>query len=156
MVQLCVRRADRLPVSDLLVVDETHHALASTWQELFATWPKARVLGVTATPERLDGRGLGEVFGTVVLGPSVPDLIGMGHLAAFDYYTPGRIADLSDVGVRAGDFARDALTGAMDRPAITGMRSRITGDFVQTSRRSFSALRSDTPECRGAVPCRQF
>jgi DNA repair protein RadD len=115
-----VRRADRLPAPDLLIADEAHHALAATWQQLFATWPLARALGVSATPERLDGRGLGEVFGTMVLGPSVADLIRTGHLAAFDYFAPERVADLSDVGVRAGDFARDALAEAMDRPAITG------------------------------------
>ena len=68
--------------------------------------------------ERLDGRSLGDVFDTMVRGPSVSDLIAAGFLSRYCAYAPSTI-DLSDIHNRAGDFAADEAAAAMDKPSIT-------------------------------------
>ena len=64
MVQTVARRLEAIPAPALLVIDEAHHAVAGTWAKIAAAWPNAKVLGVTATPERLDGVGLRDAFDT--------------------------------------------------------------------------------------------
>ena len=120
MIQTVVRRLDRVPVPSLLVVDEAHHAISKTYLEILARWETARVLGVTATPERLDGRGLGDVFDAMVIGPAVRTLIGARHLAGFDYFAPPPVADISGVHTAMGDFKVNELAEAMDKATITG------------------------------------
>ena len=80
MVQSIAKR-ERIPDFDLIIVDEAHHARAKTWATVLARWPKARLIGLTATPQRLDGKGLGEHFAEMVLGPTIPELVAMGSLA---------------------------------------------------------------------------
>jgi superfamily II DNA or RNA helicase len=65
MAQTLVNRLDRLTGIAYLIVDEAHHVVAGTWRAILASTPSARVLGVTATPERLDGAGLREAFEVV-------------------------------------------------------------------------------------------
>jgi DNA repair protein RadD len=106
---------------DLIVADEAHHLVGgSTWAKVMAAYPQARMLGVTATPERLDGRGLNESFDDMVVGPSTADLIDQGYLAPPEVYAPATLPDLQGVRSRAGDFAVGELSDAMDRPSITG------------------------------------
>lgn len=120
MIQTLARRLDRVPEPKLLVVDEAHHAVAGTWETVASAWAGARHLGVTATPQRLDGRGLGNAFDSMVLGPSVSTLIGGGFLSGFDYLAPPQQADFSSITTRAGDFAVDEVEAAMDKATITG------------------------------------
>jgi superfamily II DNA or RNA helicase len=98
---------------DLIVVDEAHHAVAGSWAKIIAAMPGARVLGVTATPERLDGRGLGDVFEVMIEGPSVAELIEGGFLSRFVAYTPAETVDLSHARTRAGDYAVEDIAEAM-------------------------------------------
>ena len=120
MIQTLARRLDQVSEPKLLVVDEAHHAVAGTWAKVASAWSRARQLGVTATPQRLDGRGLGLAFDEMVVGPSVGWLIGEGFLAPYTYLAPPQQADLSGISSRAGDFAIDELEQAMDRATITG------------------------------------
>ncbi len=92
-VLLCgiVTLAERMGVvlpPDIVVWDEAHHLNAATWAEVMRAYPDALHIGLTATPQRLDGRGLGEHFETMVLGPSVRWLIDNAYLSDFDYYGP--------------------------------------------------------------------
>lgn len=96
-----------LPGADLVIVDEAHHATARTWQQKLARYPK--VLGFTATPQRLDGKGLSGVFDAMVQGPSVADLMAGGYLSPYRLFCPPGQADLFGVKRRAGDYARDQL-----------------------------------------------
>ena len=80
MVQTIVRRP-KVANYDLIIIDEAHHARASSWEKVLNMWPKAKRIGLTATPERLDGKGLGEHFAEMVLGPTIPELVDMGWLA---------------------------------------------------------------------------
>ena len=118
-VQTYVRRLDIFRPA-LIIADEAHHATAGSWRKVINHHPQARVLGVTATPERLDGRGLKEVFDDLIRGPEVADLIAGGHLAPPVYYAPPQAVDLSHIKTRGGDFAQEDIAEAMDRPAITG------------------------------------
>jgi len=76
------------PPADLVVVDEAHHATAETWREILSAYPKAWILGLTATPERGDGTALGNVFDTMITGPSIPELVDAGHLVDCDVIAP--------------------------------------------------------------------
>jgi superfamily II DNA or RNA helicase len=82
--------------------------------------PQSLVLGVTATPERLDGKGLGEVFDDLIRGPEVSWLIDNGHLSRPKYYAPPQVADLTKIHVQAGDFNKKELGEVMDSKTITG------------------------------------
>lgn len=119
-VQTLARRLERLPRFGLIIVDEAHHTVAGQHAALLASQPQARVLGVTATPERLDGRGLGESFDVMVQGPSVRDLIGMGFLAPPHVYAPAAPPDVRAIHTLAGDFSPKDLAHLMDRPSVTG------------------------------------
>jgi DNA repair protein RadD len=120
MIQTVARRIEKLPEPHLLVIDEAHHAVAGTWQKVAAAWSRSRQLGVTASPLRLDGRGLGAAFEHMIVGPAPAELIEAGWLAGFQYLAPPQQADLSSIGSRAGDYAIDELEDAMDRAIITG------------------------------------
>lgn len=118
-IQTIARRLDQLPEPDLIVFDETHHIGAATWDAIFHRFPRARILGLTATPWRLDGQGLGRWYNHMVLGPSTADLISNGSLSPYRLFAPAA-PDLSGVATAAGDFQRGALAQAMDKPQIVG------------------------------------
>lgn len=120
MIATLGRRLDRLTAPDLIVLDECHHAISPTYAAVLDRWSGARVLGVTATPERLDGRGLDALFDVLVEGPPVADLIAAGWLAPYDYLAPPPRVSLAGVHRRLGDYAIDDLAAAMDRATITG------------------------------------
>jgi len=105
---------------DLVVVDEAHHAVAETWERVLGRFEGAHVLGTTATPERLDGRGLGDVFEVMVEGPDVAQLAEQGYLAKARAF--GRLAaveDLRAIRTRRGDYDRKALAELMLRLPVT-------------------------------------
>lgn len=118
-----VRRMDRHNF-DLLIVDEAHHAVSPTYDKIFARYPNAKILGVTATPERTDGRGLNTVFQKLILGPSIEQLIADGYLVQPTTYGPIHKLDLSGIKTQAGEYHRADLATHMDTP-------RITADAVQ-------------------------
>jgi superfamily II DNA or RNA helicase len=118
-VQTVVRRLDYFR-PDLIIIDEAHHGTAGSWRKVIDANPQARILGVTATPERLDGKGLKDVFDDLIRGPEVSWLIDNGHLCRPRYYAPPQAANLSALHMRGGDFAKEELAKAMDDRAITG------------------------------------
>jgi superfamily II DNA or RNA helicase len=120
MVQTLARRTQHLDVPDLLVIDEAHHAVAGTWATLAAAWPRARILGVTATPERQDGKGLRAAFDAMVIGPSVRDLIERGHLAPFRHWSTPEAFDTSGIRTTAGDYNAADVAAAMVKQRIVG------------------------------------
>jgi superfamily II DNA or RNA helicase len=105
---------------DLTVIDEAHHAISNTWANVISYWPDSLLLGVTATPIRQDGRGLGAMFTKLVLGPSTADLMAAGYLTPVKIYAPPQVADLTGIRTRAGDYANDQAAAAMTRPTVTG------------------------------------
>ena len=69
----------------LIVIDEAHHALARTYQLLWQQWPKARFLGLTATPYRLNGAGFTDLFDRLITSDSITRFMADGWLSPFDY-----------------------------------------------------------------------
>ena len=119
-IQTLARRLDTVPAPDLVIIDEAHHSVSKSYVQMFAAWPTAKFIGVTATPERLDGKGLGAMFDRMVMGPSVQWLIDNGFLAQPVYYAPREVVDLSQVHTVAGDFDRSEAEEIVDTPRITG------------------------------------
>ena len=119
-VQTLIRRLDRAAAPDLIIIDEAHHAVAGSWRKVIDHWPNSLLLGVTATPVRQDGRGLGAMFDRLVLGPSTAELIATGYLTPARIYAPPPVADLTGIHRRAGDYAIDEAAERMDRRTVTG------------------------------------
>jgi superfamily II DNA or RNA helicase len=124
-VQTIINRIGKMPFTpDLIIIDEAHHATASTWRKVINAYPKARLLGVTATPVRSDGTGLGidagGMFDTLIEGPSTRALMDMGYLVEPTIYAPKDRLDLSGVRTKMGDYDKKQLGELMDKPRITG------------------------------------
>ncbi len=120
------RRLGRLAPPDLIVWDEAHHTGAATWSSTYSwTGDQCRHVGLSATPARLDGRGLDRHFGALVNGPSVGWLIARGYLSRYRAFAPSA-PDLGGVTRRGGDYATDQLAGIMDTSTIAG---NIVGQY---------------------------
>lgn len=123
-VQTLINRLGKIHPPDLIIIDEAHHATAGTWRKIIQAYPQARILGVTATPCRGDGSGLGVeaggIFDELVMGPQIRDLIDEGFLVAPKVYAPMERIDLSGVKVKMGDYVKDQLAQVVDKPKITG------------------------------------
>ena len=110
---------------DLIIVDEAHHAVGrSTYGTVLLYYPDARIMGFTATPERLDGQGLGlqagGFFDDLIIGPQTSELIDMGYLAKPIVYGSPINIDFSGVPISIGDLARKQSEAVIDKPRITG------------------------------------
>jgi DNA repair protein RadD len=111
--------AIELPAADVVVLDEAHHAPAATYRRLLDAYPKAVIIGLTATPCRADGRGLGNHFDLIVECPSVAELTAAGYLVPAIIYAPSE-PDLSGVKVERGDYNDRQLAETMDKPPLVG------------------------------------
>ena len=109
----------------LIVIDEAHHALAETYAEVMNAYPKAKKLGLTATPYRLNGKGFTDLFDTLLCSWSMEKFIAEGRLSLYDYYSikPDSadqllIASLQKRGVD-GDYQQKELNEVMDvKPSL--------------------------------------
>ena len=111
---------------ELLIFDEAHHVIAGNkWGRVFEQLGRPHMLGVTATPVRTDGKGLGEhaggVFKAMVLGPSVVELIKRNMLINPLVYASPIVPDISDLKTnKEGDYNLQDLASRVDKPRITG------------------------------------
>jgi superfamily II DNA or RNA helicase len=109
----------QMPLADLVIIDEAHHACAATYRDVLEQYPNAIVLGLTATPCRGDGRGLGSIFSTMIECPQIPELIDGGYLVKTRVYAPVD-PDLRGVRTQAGDYVESQLAACMDREKLVG------------------------------------
>ena len=85
-IQWLMRHYDEIEEEPgLIVIDEAHHALAKTYKEMWERFPKAKFLGLTATPCRLNGKGFTDLFDVLVQSWDVPEFISKGRLATYDF-----------------------------------------------------------------------
>lgn len=121
-----------LPPVDLMILDECHRSLSKTYLHLIdhyigrpselpglGTETGSTLLGMTATPVRGDGRGLGEVYEDMVMCPPIEELTKQGFLVPISYFAPSA-PDLAGVRVRAGDYVEEELSHRMDKPPLIG------------------------------------
>jgi superfamily II DNA or RNA helicase len=118
----CIRGSDDLPPADIVFVDEAHHVRARTYRAILDRYPDAKIIGLTATPCRRDGKGLGNVFEALVEGPSIEELIKQGHLVRTRVFAPST-PDLTGIATQQGDYA----IGELDRRVNT---DQLVGDIV--------------------------
>jgi superfamily II DNA or RNA helicase len=108
-----------MPDADLVFVDECHHVRAKTYEEILKEYPSAKIIGLTATPVRGDGRGLGKAFDTIIECPDVSELVKLGFLVPTKVYAPSR-PNLSGVRVQAGEYVGSQLEARMDTDELVG------------------------------------
>jgi DNA repair protein RadD len=116
----CMRTdKEPLPPANLVLVDEAHHVAAHTWHLILEASPNARRVGLTATPLRADGRGLGNYFDQIIEGPQIAELTAQKHLVPTIYYAPAD-PDLTGVATRQGDYVVSQLADRMNRADLVG------------------------------------
>lgn len=118
-VPTLVRRA-MAPPADLIIVDECHRARAESYQQILKRYPKAAVIGLTATPVRGDGKGLGTLFEEMVQLPGVADLTDRGWLVPVRPFVGQAKVDLKGVKSRGGDYSADELEERVDTVKLVG------------------------------------
>lgn len=99
---------------DTIIVDEAHHCAADSYQRILDHFKDAKVLGVTATPDRADMKNLGTVFDSLAFEYTLPKAIREGYLSKIKAQTIPLQLDLRSVGVQAGDFKTSELGSALD------------------------------------------
>lgn len=116
-VQTLARRTK--PPADLVIVDEAHHSTAASHEKILAAYPDATIIGFTATPCRLSGKGLGTIFDSLVIGPQPAELVRDGYLVpvtGFAYDAPA----LAGVHKTGGDYNEAELGVVMGGTKLVG------------------------------------
>jgi DNA repair protein RadD len=119
MAPTLTKRWKRLPVPDIVLVDECHHAPADGYLSFLNGWPSARRLGFTATLWRLDGQGFQDIFDTHIPGPPSSWFVEQGYLTDIDFWAPF-VPDLRGVSSAGGDYDQEALEKALERSKVFG------------------------------------
>jgi len=125
-VQTLVRRLDVVPWLNpkQIVADECHLSLAETWVKVLRKWPESRILGLSATPTRLDGKSFdkkdGGLYDAIVCGPRIKYLIEQGNLAKYKIYAPPLQLNEVKIHKKGGDFDAKDLESELDAPVIYG------------------------------------
>lgn len=107
-----------------IIIDEAHHCISDSYQRVLQHFPDARVLGVTATPDRGDMRDLGQVFESLAYEYTLPKAIKEGFLSPIKALTLPLKIDMSGVGVQAGDFKASDVGTALD-PYLYGIAEEV-------------------------------
>lgn len=135
MVQTLTRRVDKLPIPDVILVDEAHHALAKSYQRILNKFPQAIVLLFTATPHRTGRVQLDRIADDIIVGQSIHELTEKGFLAPFRYFQPPGDFD-SKLLKRGstGDFTNDSMQQAMS--------TKIFGHIVKQYKRIANGMQA--------------
>lgn len=107
--QTLVSRSTVRPAATLVIVDEAHHAAAEEWRQVLEAYPDALILGLTATPQRKDGRPLSPPFEQLVVAAQYSDLIRAGHLVPCRLYRPAEAL--------GSDLAKEPVAAYLERCA---------------------------------------
>lgn len=135
MVQTLTRRVDKLPMPDVILVDEAHHALAKSYQRILNQFPKAIVLLFTATPHRTGRTQLDQIADDIIVGQSIHELTEKGFLAPFRYFQPPNDFD-SKLLKRSstGDYTAESMQEAMS--------TKIFGHIVKQYKRIANGMQA--------------
>lgn len=128
MVQTLTRRVDKLPVPDVILVDEAHHALAKSYLNILNRFPNAIILLFTATPHRTGRQQLDQIANDIIVGQSIHELTEKGFLAPFRYFQPP--SDFDETALKrgsTGDYTAESMQEAMS--------TKIFGHIVKQYKR---------------------
>ncbi len=100
------------PVADIVIIDECHHAKASTYKKMWDIYPEAHFLGVTATPIRMSGEGFADLFDTLINCGKLSQFVAQGYLVKMKHFV-GATPDLEYIKVKMNDYAQDELSELM-------------------------------------------
>lgn len=154
-----------VPPADVLVIDEAHHVMADTYRSLVTRYPDARVLGLTATPERGDGRPLGDIFDDLVVAADYSELIKSGDLVNVEgKRTLAFFSRLSEVYNYTGRFTSEGQVPAAfveSKKTPTSWRDEVLHQFSKGRYRvlcSVDVLTEgvDVPVAQVALSSRSF
>ena len=109
----------KLPKPALIITDENHHSLAQSYKRIYEHFSDVPRVGVTATPVRLNGDGLGDVNDKLIIGVSTKWLIEHNCLAPYDYYAPS-VADLTGLHTKMGEYVTADIEKAMIKNTVFG------------------------------------
>lgn len=120
---------------DYIIVDEAHHVKADSYQKIIKAFPHAKLLGVTATPVRLNGHGFTDTFEELIVSPSVKDFINEGYLSQYEYYSVARSSFIQKQidGIKKfsqGDYAESELERVCDNDRIRAQVVKTYLDFA--------------------------
>lgn len=120
---------------DYIIVDEAHHVKADSYQKIIKAFPHAKLLGVTATPVRLNGHGFTDTFEELIVSPSVKDFINEGYLSRYEYYSVARSSFIQKQidGIKKfsqGDYAESELERVCDNDRIRAQVVKTYLDFA--------------------------
>ncbi len=128
-IQTVIRRRD-IGEFGLIFLDECHHCRSESYHRVLDRFPQAAVVGLSATPYRLDGKGLGEIFQTIVSTRTVKDLTADGFLVPARVFAPSKI-DMRGVKITGGDFNKQQMEAACCSTTIYG---DIFSDWMKRGR----------------------
>lgn len=151
----------------VVIWDEAHHLGAIGWERVMDAWPDAIHIGLSGSPIRMDGKGLGRQFGALVNGPPAAWLIERGHLSQYEIYAPNP-PDMKGTKRIAGDYSGKEASARMDVPkrigdiiahwrlhaeglrtiafAVNRDDSRVIVDRFNANRIPFAHLDGETPK----------
>jgi DNA repair protein RadD len=122
-IQTFTSRVDRddfiKPNASLIIIDEAHRSTSSSFKKLIAEYPDAWVIGLTATPCRTDGKGLGNIYQELVECGNIKELTAKGYLVPNRIVAP-TIPDLQNIRIVAGDYEKRSLDNKMNTPKLVG------------------------------------
>ncbi len=118
---------------DFIIIDEAHHTTADSYQKIIMAFPKAKLLGVTATPVRLSGEGFMGTFEELIISKSVKDFIKEGYLSQYDYYSVARSSFIQREidGIKRfsqGDYAESEMVRVCDNDRI---RAQVVDTYIK-------------------------
>lgn len=120
------KRLNQFPADyfQTIIIDEAHHCISDSYQRVLQHFPEAKVLGVTATPDRGDMRDLGTYFETLAYEYTLPKAIKEGYLSPIKALTIPIKIDMSGVGISSGDFKASDIGTALD-PYLYGIADEM-------------------------------
>jgi len=117
MVATVANHLNDYPTPDLIVFDEAHFSMANTWRKIINYYPDVYMIGLTATPCRLDGKPLGDIYDDLIVGITANELIELGYLSDYKYYAPC-VSDIGSLKIRGKDYDTQSATELLSQRAV--------------------------------------
>ncbi len=119
MVQTLANKLNKInEIPDMIIYDECQHATSKTYQRITDKFPNSYFVGLSATPCRLSGKPLGDIFEFIVSGITANTLIQRKFLADYEYYAPDFDLDFENVTIKNGDYEKEELNILMEKSTI--------------------------------------